>query len=198
MLAGDPTVGNPVVDLANTRHPDLDRRQRNFVPDCDLLNLQQQDLRDDGGDSAARCPTRSSAAGAEHGVRSGDAQRLGHARLQLGVLDQRAARAARRASASTSAISAAGTATSPSPTTAPSAPADYSAFSITAPLDSRLPGGGGYVDQRPLRPEPEQGRRRSTTTSTFADNYGNQIEHWNGVDVTVNAPAPQASCCRAA
>ena len=33
---------------------------------------------------------------------------------------------------------------------------------------------------------------------TFADNFGKQIEHWNGVDVTVNArPGAMASCCRA-
>ena len=28
---------------------------------------------------------------------------------------------------------------------------------------------------------------RSTTITTFADNYGKQIEHWNGFDFTINA-----------
>ena len=34
---------------------------------------------------------------------------------------------------------------------------------------------------------------------TFADNFGKQIEHWNGVDITrERAAATPACCCRAA
>ena len=34
---------------------------------------------------------------------------------------------------------------------------------------------------------------------TLASNFGKQIEHWNGVDVTVNArPRARRRCCRAA
>ena len=65
--------------------------------------------------------------------------------------------------------------------------ADFDTFGIPAPSDSRLPDGGGYI---------VGGLRDLKTTSfgrptdnyvTFADEYGKQIQHWNGIDLTVNA-----------
>ena len=44
------------------------------------------------------------------------------------------------------------------------APADFTAFSVTAPLDPRLPGGGGYVVGRSLQRRSRQVRCRPTTT----------------------------------
>ena len=46
------------------------------------------------------------------------------------------------------------------------------------------PAAAAYVDRRV--PRPEQDRRARTTTSRLASNYGNQIQRWNGVDLTVN------------
>ncbi|MEQ1575956.1 MAG: hypothetical protein ABL993_17105, partial [Vicinamibacterales bacterium] len=63
--------------------------------------------------------------------------------------------------------------------------ADYSAFSITAPTDSRLPGGGGYTVNNLYDLNPNK-VGQIASLYTFADNFGKQIEHWNGVDAGVN------------
>jgi hypothetical protein len=64
------------------------------------------------------------------------------------------------------------------------APADFTRFSVTAPGDTRLPGGGSATvtdlyDVNAIVP--------TNNLLTFAKNYGEQIENWQGVDVTINA-----------
>ena len=65
-------------------------------------------------------------------------------------------------------------------------PADYTTYCVTAPTDSRLPGGGGQqvcglFDLNPSK----VGQVNNITTST--ENYGARLERWNGVDLTANA-----------
>jgi len=64
--------------------------------------------------------------------------------------------------------------------------ADFDPFCIPAPVDGRLPDGGGYpvCDLWNLRPL-KVGQIDNYTT--HSDDYGKQIEHWNGVDMTVSA-----------
>lgn len=65
-------------------------------------------------------------------------------------------------------------------------PNDYSPYCVNAPIDSRLPNGGG---------QPICGLLDLNTNKvgqidrvgTFASNFGDWSERWNGVDLTVNA-----------
>ena len=69
-------------------------------------------------------------------------------------------------------------------------PADFDPFTIVAPQDQRLPDGGGYslqfYDINPAK------FGRFDNFITFADNYGKQIYHFNGFDLNVNARFPFA------
>jgi hypothetical protein len=64
--------------------------------------------------------------------------------------------------------------------------ADYTTFSLTAPgSDSRLPTAGSRIDGfRDLNPN-RVGQVDNFVTS--AGRYGSQTEHWNGIDVTLDA-----------
>ena len=62
-------------------------------------------------------------------------------------------------------------------------PSDYSPFTFTAPSDSRLPNGGGYT---------LTGMNLTSTAPpsyfvTLSNNYGKQTEHFDGVNVNLNA-----------
>jgi hypothetical protein len=70
---------------------------------------------------------------------------------------------------------------------------DFDPFTVTAPVDSRLPDEGGYQIAGLYNLNPTK-VGRVDEFSTFASEYGKQIEHWNGVDATVNVrPFPGAA-----
>jgi hypothetical protein len=66
-------------------------------------------------------------------------------------------------------------------------PADFDRFSISAPRDARLPGGGGYEVSGLYDLKPAAFGRPADNLITFADKYGTQIRRWDGIDVTINA-----------
>ena len=64
-------------------------------------------------------------------------------------------------------------------------PADFTRYSITVPTDARLPDSGQTISGLYELVPGKVGAGGQLTT--FADDYGKQIEHWNGVDFTINA-----------
>jgi hypothetical protein len=171
----------PVNRLANFVTRSWTDGNKNFSPDCDLTNPNDQNFLAAGGD---RCfamsdlnfgkPTPSVtvdpavlngfavrpynwelSVGVQREVMKGVSVDFGYFRRWFGnfaVTDNRALAAA-----------------------------DFTPFSVTVPLDARLPGGGGNVisgfyDANRLVAQDNY--------FTAASNYGNQYQRWNGVDLT--------------
>ena len=177
------TVGNPANSFARTNFRNWTDGNRNYVPDCDLMNPAAQDNRASGGDFCSQwlvpnfgqissVSTINPAILEGWGVRPSDNQysiaiqhelvpRISaefsyHWRTFSGftVTDNRALGAG-----------------------------DFDQFTITVPTDPRLPDGGGYAAtfQAPNRIV------ASDNYVTFADDYGSQSQYWHGFDVQVNA-----------
>jgi hypothetical protein len=70
-------------------------------------------------------------------------------------------------------------------------PADFDPFSITAPSDPRLPGEGGYVISGLYTIKPEKFGVPAENFVTLSRKSGNQLDYWQGVTMSVNArPQP--------
>ena len=157
----------------------------NFVADCDLLNNAAQDLRPAGGDMCGAVSNTNFGSNVltnnvdpallnGWGVRPSDwtfsvgvEQRLGRrASLSVGY--------ARRwfdgfSVADNQALSA----------------ADFTPFTLTAPPDPRLPGGGGYVVSGLYDVVPDKvGRVNNLITSS--SRFGRWTQYFNGIDATVD------------
>jgi hypothetical protein len=64
---------------------------------------------------------------------------------------------------------------------------DFSAFNLTVPTDPRLPTSGQsltYFDIKPGLTSKGVSSLSTANVITFASNYGEQFQHWNGVDLT--------------
>src|SRR5262245_208303 len=63
---------------------------------------------------------------------------------------------------------------------------DFDVFSITAPRDPRLPDGGGYVIGGLYNIKDAMFSTPADNYITFAKNYGKLAEHWDGFDAILN------------
>ena len=66
-------------------------------------------------------------------------------------------------------------------------PEDFEEYSLTAPVDPRLPGGGGYALPGLFDIQPDVFGTAPGGLVTRASDFGKQTEIWNGLDVTFNA-----------
>ena len=65
-------------------------------------------------------------------------------------------------------------------------PADFTEFNVVAPLDPRLPGGGGYAVGPVYNVNPDK-FGVTDDYRTYSPAYGNVSQVYNGVDLSVNA-----------
>ena len=180
-------TANPVNRLANIVNRSWIDQNGNFVPDCDLTNPLAQDNRSGGGDLCgvvtdtnfgqstpslnydpkvlngwnSRPYQWEFSASVQRQIARGVSVDAGYFRRwygNFGVTDNLNLSAA-----------------------------DFDTFSITAPTDARLPNGGGYTVSGFSNVSPAKVGLAQNNYYTLASNYGEQIQHWNGFDVTLNA-----------
>jgi hypothetical protein len=159
---------------------------RNFVPDCDLLNPAAQDMRASGGDV---CGVMSNTNFGKHvlsnnfdpsllkgwGVRPSDWNLGVTMQQQIGSRSAIDVTYSRRWYRGFSVVD-----------NLALQPSDLTPFSLVAPLDARLPGGGGYVVSGLYDVVPEKvGQVDNFVVESTA--YGKWYQYFNGLDVSINA-----------
>jgi hypothetical protein len=196
---GNPVVfynTNPVLRLPNTNPPfgplGVQRTwtdaNGNFRPDCNLQNPNAQDLRPSGGDFCGQISNLSFGTGTltnsfDPDLTAGSGVRPSDWGLSVSVQQQIMPRASVEVAYSRRSFG--GFTVVDNQVTKPS---DYTPYSITAPLDSRLPGGGGYAISGLYDIVPSLSGQINSLT-TLADKYGTETQTFNGVDITLSVRA---------
>ena len=157
----------------------------NFVPDCDLANGAAQDLRDGGGDFCGAFSNASFGQGVltnnfdprvleGWGVRPADWNLTLSMQRQLGERSSVDVTYTRRWYRGFFVVD-----------NLALEPADSTPFSLAAPLDPRLPGGGGYVVSGLYDVVPAKfGSVENFVTNS--EGFGAWSQYFNGIDVIVN------------
>ena len=157
----------------------------NFAPDCDLLNPAAQDLRSTGGDL---CGVMSNTNFGQNiltnafdpGILNGWGVRPSDWTLGVSLEHQIFARAAvsvtysRRSFHQFFAVD-----------NLLLTPSDFTPFSVRAPVDPRLPDGGGYTIDGLYDVVPDKAGQVGNLVTDSAK-YGRWIQYFNGLDVAVN------------
>jgi hypothetical protein len=158
---------------------------RNFVPDCDLSNPLAQDLRAGGGDL---CGVVSNTSFGKNvlsnnfdprllngwGIRPSDWNLSASFQQQMGLRSALDITYSRRWFHGFSVVD-----------NLALQPGDLTPFTLTAPLDPRLPGGGGYIIPGLYDVVPEKAGQVDNLV-TDAGKYGQWRQYYNGLDVTVD------------
>jgi hypothetical protein len=178
------TATNPLNRVALTTNRAWTDANRNYAADCDLLNPAAQDLRAGGGDFCGATSNTNFARPSfdttyDPAILSGWDLRPEDWGLAASVQHEILARTSvevgyyRRWFSNQQVTDNLATAVS-----------DFDRFSVTAPMDPRLPGGGGYVVNDLFNVTPAKFGQTDNYV-TMAASYANQAEYWHGVDVNV-------------
>jgi hypothetical protein len=158
----------------------------NFRPDCNLQNPLVQDNRGAGGDFCAQISTLNFGkdvftSDLDPSLRSGYGVRPGDGQWGVSVQQQLLPRVSiefgynRRWLNNFTVVDNALNLTS-----------DYDPFQVTAPLDPRLPNGGGYVMSGLFNVNPSVASLTNNVT-TKSENYGTQINSSHGILLNISA-----------
>jgi hypothetical protein len=180
------TIGNPlgVSTTANRTWADNDQ---DFVVDCNLLNLGAQSPATTGSvDNCGAAPANfgqlTSVAQFDEATRFGWANRLYNWEFSTSVQHEIVPRVAidvgyfRRWFGNFQANQTLGRTW-----------ADFDPYSVVAPIDTRLPDGGGYQIDGLYDLKLTSVGAAVTNRTVLARDFGEQTEHWNGMDLSVNA-----------
>jgi hypothetical protein len=157
----------------------------NLVPDCDLLNSAAQDLRGSGGDlcgvmSNVNFGRNVLTSNFDPGVLNGWGARPSDWSLGVAIQRQILPRASIEVAYSRRWFHGFFAADNRS-----LAPSDLSPFSVVAPIDPRLPGGGGYAVSGLYDVVPDKAGQVDNLVAA-SSGYGAWYQYFNGVDLTVN------------
>jgi hypothetical protein len=179
-LGGVASNTNPISRLVNTTTRSWTDANRNFVPDC-ILTLPTANG-ECGAMTDANFGTANSSEVRDRALREGWGKRSYNYELSTGIQREILPRVSVDVSyfrrwygnfAVTDDLNL--------------SPADFDQFTITAPANSRLPDGGGQTLNGLYNLKPDVFGRPQNNKTTLSDNYGKQIEHWNGFDINVAA-----------
>jgi hypothetical protein len=179
-------AGNPTSRIAASTTRSWIDANRNFTPDCNLVDRAAQDLRANGGDfcganANALFGTAQFSSTLDPDWFSGWRVRPSDWQFGVSVQQQLAARASIEVGYNRRWFQ--GFIVTDNLAVAPS---DFGTFSITAPVDLRLPGGGGQAISGLYNVNPGPTATAVDNFVTLASKYGDESSYYNGVDVTFN------------
>lgn len=157
----------------------------NFVPDCDLLNPGAQDLRASGGDLCGVMSNTNFGSNLltnqfDAALLSGWNVRPSDWDLSVSLQRQLGARSALDVSYTRRWFHGFSVADNLA-----ASPSDFTEFSLAAPIDPRLPGGGGYLVPGLYDVNPDKVGQVSNLV-VDSSRFGQWSQRYDGVDVTLN------------